>query len=47
MTAEIKTWEIIDGQLQSIDTTLSDQNRKEYEHLEQWIKTNPGENSFT
>lgn len=41
MATEIKTWEIVDGELKSIDTTLTDQNRKEKEHLEQWIKTNP------
>jgi len=41
MATEIKTWEIIDGQLKPIDTTLADNDRKEKEHLEQWIKTHP------
>lgn len=42
MATEIKTWEIIDGKLIPIETTLADNNRKEKEDLEQWIKTNPG-----
>lgn len=41
MATEIKTWEIVNGQLNSIETTLADNNRKEKEHLEKWIKTNP------
>lgn len=41
MATEIKTWEIIDGKLNQISTTLADNNRKEREHLEQWIKSNP------
>jgi len=41
MATEIKTWEIIDGRLNSIDTTLAENNRKETEHLENWIKTKP------
>lgn len=41
MATEIKTWEIIDGKLNSIDTTLAENNRKETEHLESWIKTKP------
>ena len=41
MATEIKTWEIIDGKLNSIDTTLAENNRKETEHLENWIKTKP------
>jgi len=39
MATEIKTWEIIDGNLKSIDTTLAENGRKETEHLEKWIKT--------
>ena len=41
MATEIKTWEIIDGELNPIKTTLADNGRKETEHLEQWIKTKP------
>ncbi|MEB3224634.1 MAG: endonuclease NucS domain-containing protein [Synechococcus sp.] len=49
MAIEIKTWEIINGQLKQIDTTLVDNGRKEKEHLEEWIKTSPkiiGEDIF-
>ncbi len=41
MGTEIKTWEIVDGALSQINTTLADSQRKEREDLEQWIKTNP------
>jgi len=41
MATEIKTWEIIDGRLNPIDTTLAENNRKETENLENWIKTKP------
>ena len=41
MTTEIKTWEIKDGNLHPIMTSLADHNRKEKEHLEKWIKTQP------
>ena len=41
MATEIKTWEIINGKLSQINTTLADNQRKEKEDLEQWIKTNP------
>ena len=41
MTTEIKTWEIIEGELNEINTSLVDCKRKEQEHLEKWIKTNP------
>ncbi len=41
MATEIKTWEIIDGKLNPIKTTLAENNRKETEHLENWIKTKP------
>ena len=41
MPKEIKTWEIIDGKLIEIDGSLIEADRKEKEHLEQWIKTNP------
>ena len=41
MATEIKTWEITDGELNPIQTTLAENNRKETEHLEKWIKTKP------
>ncbi|MFB6344020.1 endonuclease NucS domain-containing protein [Saccharicrinis sp. FJH62] len=41
MATEIKTWELVNGQLNPINTTLADNQRKEKEDLEQWIKTNP------
>lgn len=41
MATEIKTWQIIGGNLTQISTTLADNNRREREHLEQWIKSNP------
>tara|TARA_B100000530_G_scaffold317882_1_gene249242 strand:+ start:114 stop:1103 length:990 start_codon:yes stop_codon:yes gene_type:complete len=41
MGTEIRTWEIINDQLTSIDTTLAENNRKETEHLEKWLKTQP------
>jgi len=39
MSTEIKTWEIIDGKLGAINSTLAENGRKETEHLEEWIKT--------
>ena len=41
MATNIKTWEIIEGKLSPIKSTLADNNRKETEHLENWIKTKP------
>jgi len=41
LAKEIKTWEIIDGELIEINHSLVEANRKEKEHLEMWIKTNP------
>ncbi|MHA6281108.1 endonuclease NucS domain-containing protein [Salinimicrobium sp. CAU 1759] len=41
MATEIKTWEIIEGKLKSVESSLANNNRKEKEHLEEWIKTNP------
>lgn len=41
MGTEIKTWEIIDGKLIPKKTTLAENDRKEAEHLENWIKTKP------
>jgi len=41
MTTEIKTWQIIDGKLIPMKSSLIDSGLKEKEHLEQWIKSNP------
>ena len=41
MATEIKTWQIIDEELCPITTTLADHNRREKDHLEKWLKTNP------
>ena len=40
MAIEIKTWEIIQGELSEVNSSLADNNRKEREDLEKWIKTN-------
>ncbi len=41
MASEIKSWQIIDGKLVPVITSLEEIGRKEKEHLEQWIKSNP------
>jgi len=41
MTTNIKTWQIIEGKLQSVDSTLSEQGRTESYDLESWIASNP------
>jgi len=41
MATQIKTWQIIDGQLEEIETTLSDSGRTESYDLESWIASNP------
>lgn len=41
MATEIKTWQIVNGKLTHITTSLADNNRKERQHLEVWIKSNP------
>jgi len=41
MSSEIKTWQIVDGKLNEIKTSLLVAGKKEKDHLEQWIKTNP------
>lgn len=41
MATEIKSWEIVDGNLVPTKSTLSENNRKESDHLEKWIKTKP------
>ncbi|MGA9059190.1 MAG: endonuclease NucS domain-containing protein [Terriglobia bacterium] len=41
MGTEIKTWQIIDGKLAPIDTTLPDEGRTEPYDLEPWLGSNP------
>ena len=41
MATEIKVWQIINGKLQLIETTMIEAGRKETEDLEKWIKSNP------
>ena len=41
MATEIKVWQIINGKLQPIETTMIEAGRKEAEDLEKWIKSNP------
>jgi RecB family endonuclease NucS len=41
MAKEIKTWEIVNDELKEIESSLIGADRKEKEHLEKWIKTNP------
>ena len=41
MATEIKTWQIIDGKLELIETTLTDSGRTETLDLETWVVTNP------
>ncbi|QKG80963.1 PDDEXK family nuclease [Tenuifilum thalassicum] len=41
MATEIKTWEIINGELKEINNSLAENGRKEKDDLEKWLKTNP------
>jgi hypothetical protein len=41
MASEIKTWQIVDGKLIPVKSSLPESNRKEKDDLEQWIKSNP------
>ena len=41
MEIKIKTWEIIQGELNEVNTSLAKNNKKEKDDLEKWIKTNP------
>jgi len=41
MATEIKVWQIVDDMLELIETTMIETGRKETEHLEKWIKSNP------
>jgi hypothetical protein len=41
MATEIKVWQIENGQLEPLETNMTQAGRTEIEHLEQWIKSNP------
>jgi hypothetical protein len=41
MASEIKSWQIIDGKLVPLESSLANDGKKEKDHLEQWIKSNP------
>ena len=41
MSTRIKTWQIINDELKEIETSMIETSRKETEHLEKWIRTNP------
>ncbi|MBD0297182.1 MAG: DUF91 domain-containing protein [Flavisolibacter sp.] len=41
MATEIKTWQLINGNLTPVSSSLVDNGRKEKDDLEQWIKSNP------
>ena len=41
MAMEIQSWQIIDGKLVQIKSSMVDEKKKEKDHLEQWLKTNP------
>ena len=41
MATEIKVWQIVNGNLELIETTMIEAGRKETEDLEKWIKNNP------
>ncbi|MHA1330680.1 MAG: endonuclease NucS domain-containing protein, partial [Candidatus Hodarchaeales archaeon] len=41
MTTEIKVWQIVDSNLELIETTMIETGRRETEDLEKWIKSNP------
>ena len=41
MGTEIKTWQIMDGKLQSITTNLKNEGRTEPYDLEPWLESNP------
>ncbi|MFZ5881905.1 MAG: endonuclease NucS domain-containing protein [Chloroflexota bacterium] len=41
MPTQIKTWQVVKGKLQPVDTQMSDAGRKEAHDLEEWIASNP------
>jgi RecB family endonuclease NucS len=41
MPTQIKTWQVVNGRLQSVETNMADAGRKEAHDLEEWIISNP------
>jgi len=41
MSSEIKSWQIVNGNLIPVKSSLPESGLKEKDHLEQWIKSNP------
>ncbi len=41
MATEIKAWQILNGKLQAIETSLAEEGRTEPYDLEEWIASNP------
>ena len=41
MATEIKTWQIVNGNLTLVNSSLAESKRREKEDLERWIKSNP------
>ena len=41
MASEIKSWQIIDGKLVPLQSSLANDGKRERDDLEQWIKSNP------
>ncbi|MFZ1256576.1 MAG: endonuclease NucS domain-containing protein, partial [Saprospiraceae bacterium] len=41
MATEIKTWQLVNGKLAQVSSSMVDNARKEREDLEKWIKSNP------
>lgn len=41
MPTQIKTWQVVNGKLQPVDTRMADAGRKEAHDLEEWIASNP------
>jgi len=41
MGTEIRTWQIVNGKLQPVATTLKEEGRKEQYDLEPWLESNP------
>lgn len=41
MGTQIQTWQIVDGRLQKLETTLAEEGRTETHDLESWIESNP------
>ena len=42
MGTEIKTWQIVDGKLKAISSSLKEEGRTEPYDLEPWLESNPG-----